>query len=254
MKKLTIIFGGSVTFYDAHMDIFNVVGEKTGWKFKKIAKDYFFTKINGIKVDIRFCWNPVRDKMYNEFKKFNKEKLKFVLSVPAEELVKRIKDTDAVLFIGHCGAFRGEKEDIHLPKEVRICLFKKSIVKEKDISKVKPHDLVKIDNLLIGKIKGKESRAITSNLTLSPDNVENKDKNVLIKLGKKLQGYGDVVEKESYFIAKEFKNKLLGMLMISSDVLTIKKHMMVQKTFSPSKENLANSFIKATKVMINVIK
>jgi hypothetical protein len=255
MKKLTVILGGSVDFYQKHMNLLRLVEKKTRWKIKKINFERFSCKVNGIDIDILFCWNPIRDAAYYDLKKFAESKLKFAVHLPASELVKKIKNIHAVLFIGNCGAFQGKKEETYLPSMFNELLFKKLVVDEEIIKNLKPKGKINIKNILQGKIKGKESIAITSNLTLSPNNMLNHDKDLLIKAAKKLSKYGDMVEKESYQIVKAFKNKIpLGVIMISSDVLSIKKHMMDNKNFKPNKENFANTFIKSIKIMVNELK
>lgn len=39
MKKLTIIFGGSINFYEDRMRLFKNVKKKIGWNFKKLNKE-----------------------------------------------------------------------------------------------------------------------------------------------------------------------------------------------------------------------
>jgi hypothetical protein len=253
-KKLIIVLGGSVDFYHNNLCLFRNVEKITGWKFERVSPDRFASEIDGVNIDIRFCWNPKRDIHYGWFKKFVQRDLKMILSIPAEELIKKIKKTDGLLFLGHCGAFKGKKESIYLPNKFLSLDFKFPKVRRENLDIV-PESPVKIDNVLIDKMSGKKGTTITTNLALVPINMDNQNKDLLIDLTKNLMKYGDVVDKESYEIARGISKEVkFGCLMISSDVLTIKKHMMKEEGFKPDKDNFAKAFIDSVKVMVGELK
>lgn len=257
VKKLTIIFGGGVDFYHKQLNVFNIIEKVNGWKFKRIAPEKLIANVDNIKIEVRFCWNPIRDKIYEDFKSYIQTELKDILAVPASELVEKIKNTDGILFLGMCGAFKGKKNHIYLPNKFKELIFKDSIIKHKHILKIKPKNLISTENFLIGKTLGKESRAVTSNLTLCDKNAEDKSRELIAKLGKILVKHGDFVEKESYQIAKKFKNIYpLGFMIIASDVVSIKKHQMHGKQFKPEENAywIAENFAKAMKIMVDEVK
>jgi len=253
--KLTIIIGGSIDFYHNYMNLFKLVEKKEGWAFRRINFERFVARVKNVDIDVRFCWNPTRDKAYEKLKRSAEDKMKFIVHDPADELVKKIGKTDAVLFFGSCGAFLGKKGEVYVPQIFNELLFKKLIIDKALLKKLKPKGKISFNNHLRGKMVGKDCRVIISNLTLSPDNMKDKNKDLLIEVAKKLSDYGDVVEKESYQIVKGFKDKCpLGVVMVVSDVLSVKKHMMDQKHFKPNKNNLARVFIQSVKAMLGEIK
>lgn len=254
-KKLTIIFGGPVGSYnDRHNTLF-IIDKLTGCTLKRIAPEKFVGELDGVKLEVRFCWQPTRDDQYERTKRIAETKWKEIMAIPADELVKKIKKTDGVLLLGLCGAFNGKKGYIHLPNELKELRFKKSIIKHKEILKIKPKNLIKIKNDLIGSMYGRPARSVTSNLTLAPFNIENESEEHLAKLAKSLSKSGDVVEKESYEIAKAFKNKHpLGIMLMTSDVLKFKKHMMPSEGFTFDDKKFGGACAEAIKVMVNKLK
>jgi hypothetical protein len=128
--------------------------------------------------------------------------------------------------------------------------FKNSLVSKSDFTTFIPKEEIVIKNCLLGKIKGKDAKVITSNLTLCPETMHDKNENLLIELSKHLSKYGELVEKEAYFMVKSFYKKCpVGVLMISSDVLNVKKKMLTEKNLKSDGDNFANLFIQSVKIM-----
>lgn len=254
MKKLTIIFGGSYDFYYKNMNVFAALEKALKFKLKHFKKEKLTAKIKDVELEIRFAYNPTRDKNYLASKKCLEIKWKQSVPLPADEVVKKIKKTDSVLFLGHCGGFKGKPGEIFLPEKFKEIFFEDIFVKHKEIIKTRPKNPMHIKNILTKKMSGKKATVITSNLTLNPSSIENKSEKHLIKLAKILSNAGDVVEKESYPIVKYFRKKVpLGVMMVSSDVLSIKKHMMTEN-FKPDKNKFSKACINAVKVVLKELR
>jgi len=255
MKNLYIIFGGSVDHYHNWFRITYEIEKKLGIVLRRTGAEKFEGKKGDVNLKIRFCWNPTRDKNYYEMRKFNEINFKSIVAIPADELAKKIKNPSAILFLGLCGGFKGRKSDVYIPEEFDEIFFEEKIIREKEVLKVKPKNKIKIKNYLKRKMKGLSGKVVTSNLTLMPKNIENEDKDILIKLTKNLTREGDLVDKESYQIVKEFRKKCpVGVLMFVSDVLTIKKHMLNPHKFNPNKIKMKNHFSEAVKVAVGGLK
>jgi hypothetical protein len=253
-KKLIVILGGSIDFYHNSLNLLKKVEEKTGWKIRRDDFENFSMQIDNTKIEIKFCWNPTRDLNYEEMKEYAKTKLKFIVHNPADELAKTIKSVDGILFLGHCGTLKGNKEEIYIPTKFTKLFFSTPFVLRENLEKNTPSEKLIFKNCLSQKINGKDACVITSNLTLCPENMQDKDEEILIKLAKHLMKYGDVVEKESYSLIKLLKNKCpFGIAMISSDVISVKEHMIRETNFNPDKDNFVNLFVKSTKVMLKEI-
>jgi len=250
-KNLYVIFGGSVSHYHDWLRVTYEIEKKLRIKLKRTKAEEFKGKRDGINIVIKFCWNPIRDKNYYEMKKYEEIEHKAIVAIPANELVKKIKNPNAVLFLGLCGGFKGKKDEIYIPEEFKEILFKEKFVKNHEILTAKPLNKIKTKNFLKNKIKGKGAKVITSNLTLMPKNMEDESEESLIKLTNTLLKSGDVVEKESYQIVKKFNKKCpIGIVLIASDILTIKKHMLRPHKFNPNRENIKKTFSNSIKEMI----
>ena len=255
MKNLYIMFGGSVDHYHNWFRVTYEIEKKLGIVFRRTGAEKFEGKKENVNIKIRFCWNPTRDKNYYEMKRYNETNFKSIVAIPADELSKRIKNPSVILFLGLCGGFKGKKGDIYLPEEFGEIFFEEKIIREKEVLEIKPKNKIKIKNYLKGKMKGLNGRVVTSNLTLMPKNIENEDKEILIKLTKNLIREGDLVDKESYQIVNEFKKECpVGVLMLASDILIIKKHMLNPLKFNPIKNKIRNSFTEAVNVMVGGLK
>jgi hypothetical protein len=255
MKKITVIFGGSVGLYHGYFRIFDLMENEFKCKLRRNAPAKFTTKINNIIIEFTFCYNPRRDKNYYASRKIIQEKFKDIAPKPAEEFVKTIKNTNMVLFFGLCGAFNGNKGTIYCPKEFREVFFEDKIIKHKEIFLVEPKNPVKIKNILLNHIKSKPTRIVTSNVTLTHGNIENESKEHLIILANNLSKSGDAVDKESYQVAKHFNGKLpIGVMLMSSDVLSIKKHMLTYNNFKPDVKKFNKACFNSLDFAINRLK
>jgi hypothetical protein len=249
-KNFYIIFGGSVNHYHDWFRVTYEIEKKLKIKLRRTNAEEFRAKKGNLNIIIRFCWNPVRDKNYLNLKEYQETEFKDIVAVPASELVKKLKNPAAVLFLGLCGGFKGDKSDVYVPEDFKEIIFEEKFIREKEILKIKPKNKIKIKNFMKGIVEGKPARVITSNLTLMPKNMENESEDILIKLTNHLLKNGDVVEKETYQIVKEFSKKCpLGVVLVASDVLTIKKHMLRPHKFKPNRAKLKNIFSNAVKEM-----
>jgi hypothetical protein len=251
MEKLTLIFGGTVGLYTGYFRVFDAIEKKFRCEFRRVLPDKITGKIKDVEVECLFCINPVKDINYDAAKKFHEIRYKDVVPKPAEEVVKKV-NSDWVLFFGLCGAFKGKKNEIYLPQEFHELIFKEVYVKHKEILKIKPLNKIRLENLLINKIDGEDAKAITSNVTLTYTNMENRSKENLIKIAKILSRTADIVDKETYQIAKHLNKKKLGIMLMSSDILSVKKHMLEDKTFDLDKEKFNNKVTEAIKYFLKI--
>lgn len=225
MERLTIIIGGPVCYY-LWIGFFKHFEKKFKTGVVRDSHFKFSSNIGKIKVDFFFCLQPKRDKNYLKTKKFIRS-IKDLMPPPASEICKKIKKSKLILFFGLCGGFKGKVDDVYLPTEFQELDFKEEIIKHKHIEKLKPRKLIKCQNILINKVKGKKSRVITSNLTIQPKNVEKESMKHVRQIASKLIKHGDAVEKETYQIVKHLGRKYpLGILLVASDVLHKNKYMM----------------------------
>lgn len=249
--KVTIIFGGNVGIYLYSFKIFQEIEKSFKCKIKRVGHFKFQTKIDKKLIEFFFCYGPTRDKNY----KIRKESFAFnekeIVPEPSDELVKKIKKEGTILFFGLCGGFGGKKGEVYLPQEFSEILFEKEFIREREILHVKPLNKILGKNFLIGKLKGKKGKIITSNLTLQPRSMENDDEELLINLANSLSKKVDIVDKESYVIAKHFKNfDKIGLMFIASDILTKKRHMM-KGDFKPNINRFNRNCVKSLKVALN---
>lgn len=253
MKKLTILFEGNFGLYNGYIKIISEIEEKFHCVIRRISVYKATTKINGINVDILFCSGPTKDKSYISSKKHLETKWKEIKPPAADEIVKKIQNTNKILFLGFCGGFKGKKGDVHTPEEFKEIFFKHTYIKHKEIITAKPKNPIKIKNFLTNKIKGEKSRVLTSNIMLVPNNIEDRVEDQLIKLASKLSKDNDVVEMETYPIVKHFKNKThLGIILMTSDLVHIKKHMLRHDKFRPSRKTFNKNAIKAIKIALEI--
>jgi len=227
MEKLTIILGGPVGIYQYNLKFFDAFEKKFKCKIMRNSEFSFSTKIKKTKVEFLFCFNPKRDKNYNLLKKYLAIEQKELMPPPSEVLAKRIKGNDPVLFFGLCGGFKGKIDQVYLPTQFKELNFGEDIIRHKVIEKLKPRKPITRKNILVGKIKGKKARIVTTNLTLAPKNVEKESMNHVRIMANKLLKHADAVEKETYQIAKNIDKKTpLGLLVVASDVLHKEKYML----------------------------
>ncbi|MBU2576189.1 MAG: hypothetical protein KKF50_00525 [Nanoarchaeota archaeon] len=247
MNKLTIIFGGFVDLYRSYFNVFNEVEKEFGIKIRRKSPYLFSGKLGKILIEFRFCFHPIRDENYKVNKKYQEEGLgKELVPDSAEDLVKKI-NSEAVIFAGLCGVFKGKKNQIFIPEKFSEILFDSIFIKK--TSKIKLTKTFSRKNFL--KKLGKTSHAITSNVTLSPVCIEGNSSELLIKIGKELSKEADHVDKEVYSIAKGLKkNVLFGAFLLSSDIITVRKHMIDKIIFAPNKNLFNKTLIKSIKTMV----
>ena len=152
--------------------------------------------------------------------------------------------------MGLCGSLHGKKGDIHIPEKFKKIFFKRNFIKDSDILNIKVVNRLQIENFLSKKMNGKKSIVITSNLAIIPDYVENGTKG-LISLAKKLLISGDVVDKESYEIAKFSKKSSIGIMLMTSDLIYRKNHMLRNgQPFNPSIKKFNRACIDSIKLAL----
>jgi len=244
IKRITIIFGGTFGLYSY---VFKEIDEKFGCKIMRTSVYKLGTEIRNIKVDFYICNSPVRDRNYYFQKKYlQSSQWKELIPPSAEEIVKKIKKSDIVLFFGYCGTFIGRKS-VYIPEIFKEIFFDKDIMGI-DESEMKVKNEIKIKNILKNIIPGENAKVITSNITLAPHYARPESKDKLIKIANLLSQKGDIVDKESYQIAKYFKDKTkIGVYLQSSDILTNKRHMLSHKGMEMNKSKFNKNVIKAIK-------
>ena len=212
-----MIFGGPVNLFENRLKFFKYFEKKFKVRVNRASELKFKAKIGGAEIDFLFAYCPQRDKAYLDSKKYIEKNYKEKVPLPAEELCKKIKKADVVLFFGTCGSFKGKKKQIYIPNKFRKINYSGDIILLKEFKK-NPSKEVELNNVL--KRKGQKATAITSNLTLMPVCVENKKEKTVEKFGKKLSNYGDIIDKESYQIVKNLKNRFrVGVGLVCSDVI-----------------------------------
>ncbi|MBU4000564.1 hypothetical protein KKG29_05360, partial [Patescibacteria group bacterium] len=219
--------GGSVRLYLNYIMLFSTIEKRFNCKIKKKNNFEFQTTFNNNKIQILFAKNPTRDNIYIKYKNYLEKNRIELLPPPGDEVAKKIKNSDVVLFFGLCGGFKGRKGDIYLPEKLLEISLNSHYLKKEYISHINAINQIKINNIFIGKINGKKSKIITSNVALCADSIEEEES--LIELCRKLSDQGDIVDKESYSIAKNIKNIPLGIMVMSSDLLYNKKTMLRNK-------------------------
>ena len=252
MKRITIIFGGTFGLYH---EVFNKIEDKFKCKIMRKSVYFLTTRIKDADVSFYICNSPVRDKNYYFQKKYlQSSQWKELMPPPANEIAKKIKKSDAILFFGYCGTFKGKKS-IYVPEIFKEIFFDKSKIMEVDESKIKVESEIKIQNILKSKLEGDNARVITSNLVLAPYHAKPESKDKVIRIANILSNFGDVVEKESYQIVKYFNNKIpIGVYLQSSDILTSKRHMMSHKGMETDKSKFSKNVIKSIKLALRELK
>jgi hypothetical protein len=251
-KRITIIFGGTFGLY---LQVFKEIEKAFNCVINRISLYKLKTKIKNTDVTFYICTNPIRDKNYYLQKKyFATSQWKELMPPPANEIVKKVKKSDIVLFFGYCGTFIGKKS-VYTPEIFKEIFFDINWIMEIDELKMKVKNEIKIKNILRNVIHGENARVITSNITLAPYHAKPESKDKLIKIANILFKEGDVVEKETYQIAKYFRNKSpLGIYIQSSDVLTNKRHMLSHKGIETNKSKFNKNVIKSIKFALSELK
>lgn len=248
MKKLVVIFGGPVNVFEERLGFFKHFEKKFKVKINRTSELKFDTKVDGVEIDFLFAFCPQKDKAYLDSKKYIEKHYKEKVPLPAKELCQKIKKANVVLFFGTCGSFKGNKKQIYVPNKFRKINYSGDTILEKEFEK-NPSKEVELDNVL--KKLGQKATAITSNLTLMPACVENRDKKLVEKFGAKLSKWGDVIDKESYQIIKNLKNRFpIGAGLICSDVILKKQFLKPKHDFE-----FRNTFNRFTAMAIeNILK
>lgn len=252
MKKIVVIFGGPVNLFEKRLGFFKYF-EKKEKKFKvsvnKISELKFKTKIGLVKIDFLFAYCPQKDKAYLDSKGYIEKHYNERAPLPAKELCQKIKKekVDIVLFLGICGSLKGRKK-IYTPNKFRKINYSGDTILEKEYKK-NPSREIRLDNAL--KRLGQKATVITSNITLMPACMENRNPMLVEKFGAKLSNFGDIIDKESYQIVKNLKNKFpVGVGLVCSDVISKKQFLKPKHNFE-----FRNTFNKfATEAIENTLK
>jgi len=252
-KKLTIVLGGNVGFYLWSMGTFSAIEKNLNCKIKRISYFKFSTSIKGVMIEFRICYNPTKDNNYKKRAELFALNEKEIIPPPSDEVAKKIKSRN-ILFLGLCGGLKGKKSEIFIPEEFNEIFFEDVYIKQEEILKIIPKNKIKIKNALKGEMSGKNAKVLTTNLTLMKDTIQDKKIEYLMMLGNNLSKNIDVVEKESYPIVKKFRNVNIGVMLMSSDILTIKRNVMKTGKFNPNKDVFNKNCSKAIKEMLKNLK
>ncbi len=253
MKRLTLILGDPNPLHN--FSTFFKHFQKEFGVYLKLHKGVYYKLyepviIEGIEVEFFGCYNPTRDANYNNVKEFFLKNKWGLIQPPADEICKEVKSTDVVLFVGTCGAFKGFNDEIYIPAEFREIDFKDSKITEENILHPMVSEPIHLNNFLVGKIKGKKGKVVSTNLTFAPLNIDGNPKESIRKLAFRMLKSADVVEKETYQVVKGLGNKFpLGILLIVSDVISKPELMMVNKMHHDSK-HFAQTAVNAIKSLL----
>ena len=232
MKRVVVLMGGTPTLYKNYFRLFDIIEKEFNCVVSIKKKNRLLYEIDNVKLEFLFCLHPIRDRNYVLLKELKEGVGREVISPPADELVKDIGKCDSILFFGLCGAMKGKTGDVYLPTEF-IGIYFDHYIWIKEVLKIRPSHAVSINNTLLNTIKGQPARVMTTNITLLPDSVEGREEGLLTLSGI-LSVYGDIVDKESYQVAKYFANKVpCGFALMASDLLSKRKQMMRQDNFTP---------------------
>lgn len=249
MAKLIVIFGGPVELYQINADFFNAFEKEFHKSLKRKSPFLFTCKIDSIHIDFRFAFHPNKDKAYEDSKIYFKKKWNIRIPPPVNDLIKEIKNPDVILFFGLCGAFWGKRNEIYVPTEYLIMNFKKSKIRPIDVRKTRPKKKIVYNNILNKLVKEKNGKIITTNITLNPRGIENKDEALLIRYCKILQKCAKLVDKESYMVIHAFKNIApIGILVQTSDVIL--KHKFLEEKLSVNWNKFNQACLKVLKNII----
>ncbi len=218
MKKVVIIFGFPKNIVEKRLKFYTQFSNKFKTKVIKINDLNFKSKIDNIKIDFLYAFCPKRDSAYLDSKKYIKKNYREKVPLPAKEVCKKIKNADFVLFFGICGGLKQKIKigDIFLPNTFYELNIKGIQVSEKEAKTLIPKNKIIYQNELIGKLKGRRAECLTINLSTWEGNFKNPEMKPMFekRLAKKI----DIVEKETYQIVKNLKNKFpLGIVLICSD-------------------------------------
>jgi hypothetical protein len=229
MKKAVVIFGGPTNLFKERLEFFKYFEKKFKVRIDRTSELKLKTKLEGVGIDFLFAFCPQRDKAYLDSKKYIEKHYNEKVPLPAKELCPSIKKADVVLFFGTCGSFKGNKKQIYVPNKFMEINYSGDTILKKEIKK-NPGKEVELNNVL--NKRGRKATAITSNLTLMPACVENREEKLVEKFGAKLSKWGDVIDKESYQIVKNLKNRFpVGVGLVCSDVILKKQFLKPKHNF-----------------------
>ncbi|MEK7549129.1 MAG: hypothetical protein AAB496_01395 [Patescibacteria group bacterium] len=242
-KNISVIFGGSFGLY---YGIFTEIEKKFNCKIMRTSPFRLTTKINGIGIKFYFCNSPIKDKNYYSQKKYlQSSQWKELMPPPANEVAKKIKNSNIVLLFGYCGVFKGKKST-YTPEIFKEVFFDTNRIMDIKESQIKVENAIKINNFLKPVKIGENAKVITSNLVLAPYHEKPESKDKVIRIASILSDFGDVVEKESYQIVKHLKkDSRIGVYLQASDVLSNKRHMLHPRGMEINREKFNRNVIKS---------
>jgi hypothetical protein len=253
MKKIVVVFGGLTEYYVQDMLIFKAIEKSFNCRIRRARSDKFITRLNDCNVEFRFCHEPLTEKN-SSAKKYTLNGRQFDAPISSGELVKKINKANIILFCGFCGGFHGKPGETYLPESCKEIFFRDLIIKHKEILAIAPKNEVCFRNILLNKMKGKEGTIITSNVTLTHKHIEGESREHLIKIAEILAKEGDAIDKESYQIVNYFKNKVpLGLVLTVSDVLSINKHMIHDRSYKLNYAQFRKNCINAIKIALEQV-
>jgi len=252
MKKIAVIFGGKLDLYTRWFNVFKEIENHFHCDVRRKGAYAFSTIINNTALNFYFCINPVRDDNYLAYFKYYKSILGKGLPPPANDIMKRVKNSNKILFLGLCGALcNNRKGNVQTPNLFKNYYFPNSYISKKQTNIIKPVNEVRINNFLCQSKNKKQLNVITTNLTLLPEFIEGGCRE-LISLSQKLSSFGGLVDKESYEIATHSNGIPIGLALMTSGILYHRNGMMRNKrSFTPNIQKFNKMMIKSITIALD---
>ena len=135
VKKIAVIIGSPYNILAKKGHLYDLIQKKTNAKFRKVSRYVYKIKTKNSSFYFYACYKPQRDKSYESSKKY------FTLlgqdvPPPTEEVIKKIKGFNLILFLGTCGSLDGKKNHTYLPTEFYNIHFQDTYIKHKEIQEI----------------------------------------------------------------------------------------------------------------------
>ena len=219
MEKVAILLGSPYNVLSKRT-LPRLIEEKFNGELEKTGKFSRRLKTDNSIINFYGCYMPKGDRNYFISKKEFKEEENEDVPPPTNRVLKKIGDVDKVLFIGTCGAIKGTKNGIYIPTEFYETFFRDRYLGKRHVDELKIENRIRCSNLYSRLFDGRTGGVLTTNLALIPGNIEDKSKERLLHLAKKLPKDVNCADMESYQIVKKFGSRIpVGVFLYSSDVI-----------------------------------